>query len=150
MYCRLGNDGGDLCAGVTCTASDACHVAGTCDPATGNCSTPAVTDGTTCDDGNTCTLTDKCQAGVCKGNPITGSVDQSQLVYDGGLDLAPTQVIGQTFTAGKTGLLTGIALITDALGQAGYHVMLGLSGYEPSGEDALIRAVLTAGPMACC
>jgi hypothetical protein len=28
------------CAGVTCTAQDACHDAGTCDPATGLCSNP--------------------------------------------------------------------------------------------------------------
>ncbi len=32
---------------------------------------------------------------------------------------------------------------TDVLGRAGYHVLLGLSGYEAGGEDALIRAVLT-------
>ncbi|HMG20952.1 MAG TPA: hypothetical protein VK607_06530, partial [Kofleriaceae bacterium] len=42
----------DRCAGVTCTASDACHAAGTCDPATGTCSNPAVADGTACSDGN--------------------------------------------------------------------------------------------------
>jgi LacI family gluconate utilization system Gnt-I transcriptional repressor len=35
---------------------------------------------------------------------------------------------------------------TDTLGQAGYHVMLGLSGYAPDGEDALIRAVLARRP----
>ncbi len=35
---------------------------------------------------------------------------------------------------------------TDVLGQAGYHVMLGLSGYAPYGEDALLRAVLGRRP----
>jgi hypothetical protein len=56
----------------TCTASDQCHVAGTCDSATGMCSNPTATNGTGCNDGNACTQTDTCQAGVCTGgNPKT-------------------------------------------------------------------------------
>src|SRR5207249_1695696 len=44
---------------------------GTCNPATGACSNPAKPDGTTCNDGNACTRTDSCQAGVCTGtNPV--------------------------------------------------------------------------------
>jgi hypothetical protein len=41
----------DLCAGVTCTASDLCHIAGTCQPGTGTCSaqTPVVCATGTCD-----------------------------------------------------------------------------------------------------
>jgi hypothetical protein len=55
---------------IVCTASDQCHVAGTCDPSSG-CSNPAAPDGTGCDDGNVCTQTDTCQTGVCTGaNPI--------------------------------------------------------------------------------
>ncbi|MBI5478517.1 MAG: hypothetical protein HY906_06650 [Deltaproteobacteria bacterium] len=50
---------------VTCTALDQCHVAGTCHPATGGCSNPPATNGTTCDDGRACTTGDTCQAGVC-------------------------------------------------------------------------------------
>jgi len=59
------------CAGtaVTCSASDPCHVAGTCDPSTGACSNPVAVDGTTCDDGNACTQNDTCQTGTCKGGP---------------------------------------------------------------------------------
>jgi hypothetical protein len=57
---------------VTCTASDQCHVAGTCDPSTGMCSNPNAPNNTPCNDGNACTQTDTCQAGVCTGtNPIT-------------------------------------------------------------------------------
>src|SRR5262249_46379863 len=52
---------------VVCTALDQCHVAGTCDPATGICSDPAAVDGTACDDSDACTQTDTCQAGVCTG-----------------------------------------------------------------------------------
>jgi uncharacterized repeat protein (TIGR03803 family) len=62
----------DLCAGVTCAASDPCHVGGTCNPGTGVCSNPAKADGTSCNDGNACTQTDTCQAGTCTGsNPVT-------------------------------------------------------------------------------
>ena len=37
---------------VACSALDQCHVAGTCDTATGVCSNPNKPDGTGCDDGN--------------------------------------------------------------------------------------------------
>src|SRR5207302_304879 len=57
---------------VVCTASDQCHVAGTCNPSTGTCSNPAAANGTTCSDGNVCTQTDTCQNGICVGsNPVT-------------------------------------------------------------------------------
>ena len=52
---------------VVCTASDQCHEAGTCEPATGICSNPAKADGASCADGNACTQTDSCQAGECVG-----------------------------------------------------------------------------------
>ena len=50
---------------MTCSASDQCHVAGTCDPSIGQCSNPAAVNGTTCSDGHTCTVADSCQAGIC-------------------------------------------------------------------------------------
>jgi RHS repeat-associated protein len=57
---------------VVCTASDQCHVAGTCNPSTGACSNPAATNGTACNDGNACTRSDSCQNGTCAGsNPVT-------------------------------------------------------------------------------
>jgi hypothetical protein len=57
---------------VTCTAEDQCHAVGTCNTSTGVCSNPALANGTTCNDGNGCTQTDSCQAGVCTGaNPVT-------------------------------------------------------------------------------
>ena len=52
---------------VACAASDQCHVAGTCDPATGACSDPAAADGTACDDTDACTRSDSCQLGACMG-----------------------------------------------------------------------------------
>jgi cysteine-rich repeat protein len=70
---------GDVCSGgtcagtpVACPAQDQCHVAGTCDPASGLCSNPPKPDGSACTDGNACTQTDTCQGGVCTGtNPVT-------------------------------------------------------------------------------
>ncbi|HIL12483.1 MAG TPA: hypothetical protein EYG16_02295 [Deltaproteobacteria bacterium] len=62
-----GTGGTNLCAGVTCTASDQCHLAGICNSATGICSDPVSTDGTLCDDGNPATTGDQCSAGVCSG-----------------------------------------------------------------------------------
>jgi hypothetical protein len=52
-----------VCTGsrpVTCTASDECHLAGTCDPSSGVCSNPTATNGATCNDGNACTQSDSC------------------------------------------------------------------------------------------
>jgi hypothetical protein len=64
----------DLCFGVVCPILDQCHAVGTCNPATGRCSNPALQDGTICTDGNACTSNDKCQAGVCTGlNPVVCS-----------------------------------------------------------------------------
>ncbi|APR80856.1 Hypothetical protein A7982_06203 [Minicystis rosea] len=64
-----------VCTGsnpVTCAATDQCHVAGMCNPATGQCSSPSAPDGTACNDGNGCTQTDTCQSGACTGgNPVT-------------------------------------------------------------------------------
>ena len=57
-----------VCTGsnpVVCGASDQCHDAGVCDPATGACTDPVKPDGTACTDGNACTTADACEAGVC-------------------------------------------------------------------------------------
>jgi hypothetical protein len=54
---------GGACTGsnsVTCTASDSCHVSGTCNPATGACSNPTAPDSTACGGGR------MCSSGVCK------------------------------------------------------------------------------------
>jgi len=56
------------CVGTprVCTASDQCHNAGTCDPATGTCNNPPKTSGSSCSDSNACTTGDYCDAhGSC-------------------------------------------------------------------------------------
>ena len=70
--CQSGTCTGN--APVSCAALDQCHVAGTCDPATGLCDNPNANNGIACNDGNACTQTDTCQNGVCTGsNPVTCS-----------------------------------------------------------------------------
>ncbi len=57
-----------LCQGtapVVCNAASQCHDAGACDPASGDCTNPAKSDGTACDDGDACTVGDTCQDGGC-------------------------------------------------------------------------------------
>jgi hypothetical protein len=73
-------DGAGSCVGsnpLVCTASDQCHVAGTC--ANGACSNPAAPDGTACSTSK-CTTGDVCHGGICSpgtavscddGNPCT-------------------------------------------------------------------------------
>jgi TolB protein len=78
-----------VCTGanpVVCSASDQCHEAGTCDPATGACSDPAAPDGTACDDLVTCSGQDTCQAGVCS---VPGAVVQ-KIAFASTRDNPPT------------------------------------------------------------
>ncbi len=59
---------GGFCVGsdeIECMGSDSCHLAGTCDPASGGCTNPPAPDGMECDDNNACTNADSCQNGVC-------------------------------------------------------------------------------------
>ncbi len=56
---------------VTCTALDACHVAGQCQSATGTCTNPTAPNGTSCNDNNLCTANDVCTGGACAGSPVT-------------------------------------------------------------------------------
>ena len=64
-----------ICEGgtaTTCPTPDQCHLAGTCNPTSGECSNPSAPNGTTCSDGSACTDPDTCQEGVC--TPGTSTV----------------------------------------------------------------------------
>lgn len=72
---------------LTCAASDACHGAGVCDPASGLCSNPVAADGTACNDEDACTQSDTCQAGACTGsNPVTCDGSPVNLVVNGSFE----------------------------------------------------------------
>lgn len=96
---------GACVAGVPreCTPLNDCQEVGTCDSAAGACSYPPKPDGTTCDDGNACSLNDTCKSGTCSDfvpvvcpppaneclnagvcNPLTGSCEYS--LFGGDLD----------------------------------------------------------------
>jgi len=65
----------DLCTNVTCAVSGQCRTVGTCDPATGMCSSGSpVADGTSCDDGDAATVSDQCTAGFCGGTNLCDNV----------------------------------------------------------------------------
>jgi hypothetical protein len=69
---------GGVCVGsdvVTCSPLDQCHVAGTCNPATGFCSHPSAANGTACNDGNPCTVGDACVNGVCNGVAVSPPIE---------------------------------------------------------------------------
>jgi hypothetical protein len=102
---------GAACAAVVCTAADACHAAGSCDPATGQCSSPALADGSAC---AVAAGSGQCAAGSCvvTCTSAAGAVDQAQLSDPGWyVGLTPSQMpVGQTLVAGAAGQLTGVEL----------------------------------------
>ena len=49
-----------------CPAPGKCRLLGTCNPANGQCDSPNAPDDSACDDGNACTLDDRCAAGSCQ------------------------------------------------------------------------------------
>jgi RHS repeat-associated protein len=85
----------------TCTASDQCHDIGTCAPATGLCSNPAKPNGATCTDGNACTTTDTCQAGVCAAGIAVACTAQDQC-HDVGVCAPATGVCSSPAKANGT------------------------------------------------
>ncbi|MDP1570111.1 MAG: hypothetical protein Q8L86_08915, partial [Vicinamibacterales bacterium] len=54
-----------VCAG---DALDGCHLPPSCEPTSGECVSFPVSDSTPCDDGDACTLVDRCLGGVCTGS----------------------------------------------------------------------------------
>jgi hypothetical protein len=67
-------------------ALDQCHDGGICDHTTGVCSNPAKADGSTCNDGNACTRSDSCQAGVCIGANAVACIPLDQCHIAGTCD----------------------------------------------------------------
>src|SRR5262249_53902646 len=102
---------GGVCSGgnaIVCTAQDQCHDAGVCNPATGACSNPAKSDGTTCDDGNGCSQTDTCQSGACVGGNfvVCSAADQC---HDAGTCNPATGACSNPAKANGTACLDGNA-----------------------------------------
>jgi len=108
-----------------CTPVDQCTSAGTCDPATGGCTTPNRPDGSACNDGDECTLTDTCHAGGCVGsNPVVCG--------------APAQCQASTSCDSLTGECTGNPVVDGAVCDSG-------SGVTCSLPDVCEAGVCTVG-----
>ena len=114
--------GGGICLDgpfKKCTASDQCHVAGVCDPKTGECTNPILSNGAACNDGAKCTLGDRCQNGVCAGDPrVCSNGIQCDPVTGGcpGVPAFPAAVSGWTFPNVQWPL-NGSGLARDASGR---------------------------------
>ncbi len=87
-YCDDGNacTRYDICKAGACLGTSPiecnCHITDVCNPVTGTCSEPAKPDGSSCDDGNTCTQNSACKAGICVGTePIECDVGPCEEAY---------------------------------------------------------------------
>jgi hypothetical protein len=67
LACSGSGDDANACTGVSCAAIDACHLPGTCNPATGVCSNPVAANGLACPGG-------ACAAGVCVAADLCAGV----------------------------------------------------------------------------
>ena len=56
------------CNGIVCPVPPQCHGQGQCDPNTGSCVYPILSNGISCNDGNLCTIDDTCNFAVCSGS----------------------------------------------------------------------------------
>lgn len=155
----------DKCT-APCQPLDQCHAAGTCDPATGQCSNPPRPDGAACDDGNVCTANDACTAGACAGTPIAncGSgpppggfvIDPTvapdlfattQFLYTGP-NPVQTGVLAGTIDRLRVAVLRGKVLTRDGAPLAGAAVsILGHPEYgrTASGQDGVYDLVVNGG-----
>jgi hypothetical protein len=76
-----GTDAFDRCATVTCTPLDGCHLAGTCNAASGLCTNPFASDGTLC---SFAPGAGTCHAGSCTVSCTDGTRDGSETDTDCG------------------------------------------------------------------
>jgi RHS repeat-associated protein len=103
--CHAGTCGG---GSVIACPGDSCHSAGTCDPATGFCSTTDTKpyDGLACDDGNRCTTGDSCLGGSCI--PGTTNVCPEASYYIPVTNLGSQQGISYATGINKNGDVVGV------------------------------------------
>jgi Dictyostelium (slime mold) repeat len=89
-------------APVVCPTIDRCHQPGQCDPSTGACVNLPMPDGTTCEDGNSCTANDACMTGSCVPGAAYGCDDGDVCTADacdgtGGCSHTPIDRCGVCF-----------------------------------------------------
>ena len=97
---------------ITCSAPDACHSAGVCDPATGTCTTPDIR----CEDGDPCTTNACDPTAGCVFQPVGGFEAVTCLLVTATLEpvvCRPMPVRIQKFTARAASQIAAAALETD-------------------------------------
>jgi hypothetical protein len=125
------------CANVVCAPLDACHVAGSCNPSTGQCTNPHAQWGTPCDDGNACTQSDTCQSGTCAGaNPVVCSA--SDQCHSAGTCDTATGACSNPAAADGTACSDGNACTSNDVCMAGACAGSGSCG--PTGFNVLDTA----------
>ncbi len=115
---------GGTCVGsdpVTCEAKDECHGVGVCATATGQCSNPAVPDGTPC-------ATGQCEQGICEGSDagVDAQADAAQ-------DAAPDATADAGSEAGAGGTGGGADASLEGGGTGGQPEAGGGTGGAPAG-----------------
>ncbi len=105
-----------VCTGSTpvmCPVPDQCHDVAACVAATGLCPVTPKADNTSCDDGDKCTTTDACQAGVCDGTAVVcTALDECHnigtCVAATGLCLNPNKADGTPCANGTKTCMAGV------------------------------------------
>lgn len=110
--CRAGTCTGG--APVVCPTLDPCHQPGQCEPSTGACINMPMPDGTTCQDGNSCTANDRCMTGTCVSGTAYGCDDGDPCTADacdgtGGCSHTPIDRCGVCFPDDCTTCQAGCA-----------------------------------------
>ena len=102
---------------VVCVPIDSCHGTGTCDPGTGLCSSPALPDGTICDDGDPATCYEECDGGVCSGGsfvPEPSEINDSVTVsHDAGSTTIAWNDPASSYNAYRGTIVPGLDTLYD-------------------------------------
>lgn len=139
------------CVGTprVCFPATGCLIAATCNATTGNCNPQvAQADGTTCFDSNSCTTADRCQNGVCQGDPVlcpatacreAGTCEASSGTCTAGAGKPDQTSCGDEKVCVKNACVPVIAAVSAELGPAGSSGCSATAGTGP-----FLLALLTA------
>jgi hypothetical protein len=133
---------------VVCMAEDQCHVAGTCNPASGACSNPNAADGTACSTPGFTSADGSCEAGVCVAYTVGGTLRG----IANGASVVLLNQGGDARTVGANGSFTFPTPMPDG---AGYAVTVagpasdGQSCSVTNGSGTIAGANVTSVAVAC-
>lgn len=100
----VGRDAADPCLGVDCSSHDDMCNMGVCNPTTGACEAMPLPDTTTCSDGDACTTSDTCSAGVCVGER-TGCAPTVTTFQAATFAIGQTNLTSSSVNSGAVGIV---------------------------------------------